>query len=82
MIVCYGAYIGKAENEMIDGLIGMPELCNLLGVGRTTIYRMIDDGRLPQPAKMGGDDNKKARVVWRESVINKVLDDIMPSADA
>jgi excisionase family DNA binding protein len=66
------------KEKLMDRLVSMNEVCEILGVGRSTVYRMIDAGRLPEPASLG--DKKKSRKVWRESVITKTLDDIMPSA--
>lgn len=62
----------------VDGLIGMPEACKIFGVGRSSLYRMIEDGRIPTPAKLG--EGSKSRVVWRRSVLMAALDEIMPSA--
>jgi prophage regulatory protein len=30
-----------------------PQLCQLLGVGRTSVYAMVKAGRLPQPQRIG-----------------------------
>ncbi len=63
----------------IDPLVQMSELCKITGLSRSTVYRMIDDGRICAPAKIG--DGPKSRVVWRESVVREFLDKLMPSAD-
>lgn len=40
------------------------------GRGRTTIYRDIEDGRLPKPVKLG------ARLYWPEDAIDAALDEL------
>lgn len=44
------------------------EVCALLGLGRTTVYRLIRLGRLPAPEKMG---LRVAR--WRAGDVLEVL---------
>lgn len=65
----------------MDGLISIAEFVKLTGLSRSSVYRMIDDGRIPKPAKIGDDGSKQARRVWRKSVVSSYLDSIMPSAD-
>ena len=49
-------------------LLTFSELRTILGGrGRTTIYRDVSAGRLPQPIRLGG------RVYWREEEIEAVL---------
>lgn len=44
------------------------------GRGRTTVYRDIELGRLPQPIKLGG------RLYWVESQIDDALALLIPQA--
>ena len=37
------------------------------GRGRTTIYRDVEEGRIPQPIKLGG------RLYWIESQVDEAL---------
>lgn len=60
---------------MNDRLIRRNEAAAFLSVGKTTLDRMIVDGRLPKPLKMS------ARIVgWRESTLKNVLDKIEAAA--
>ena len=60
---------------MNDRLIRRNEAAAFLSVGKTTLDRMIVDGRLPKPLKMS------ARIVgWRESTLKNVLDQIEAAA--
>jgi prophage regulatory protein len=72
-----GSSVNKGENTM-DGFIGFNQVRELIGVGRTTLYRMIDDGRIPKPGNLAGGYGTK--VVWRQSVINEWMDTVAPSA--
>lgn len=56
-------------SEKVDKrLIGVRNLCEMLDVARTTIYRLKDSGRLPQPLKLGGS------VKWRKDEIDAWVD--------
>lgn len=44
------------------------------GRGRTTVYRDIEFGRLPQPIKLGG------RLYWIESQVDDALADLTSQA--
>ncbi|WP_331297196.1 helix-turn-helix transcriptional regulator [Methylobacterium hispanicum] len=55
---------------MNDRLIRRAEAASFLGIGVSTLDRMIASGRMPQPIKMS------PRVVgWRESVLQSLLDE-------
>ena len=36
-------------SDKIDRIARMPEVLALVGVGRTTLYKMVRDGRFPAP---------------------------------
>jgi len=56
-------------------LLNFTEMRTLLGGrGRTTVYRDIELGRLPQPIKIGG------RLYWREDQVEAFLQE-MADAD-
>ncbi|WP_243611643.1 helix-turn-helix transcriptional regulator [Shimia aestuarii] len=44
------------------------------GRGRTTVYRDVEEGRLPQPIKLGG------RLYWIESQVDEALAGAHPEA--
>ncbi len=52
-------------------LLTFKDLRTILGGrGRTTIYRDVAAGRLPQPTKIGG------RLYWREDEINAFVEEL------
>ncbi len=55
------------ENE-IGRLISMASLVAMLGLSRSTIYKMIKDGTFPKPIKIGA-----RRIAWRIDAVDKWL---------
>jgi len=53
-----------------DRLLKVSELAKFLGVAPSTIYRWLDNGKLPQPYEIGD-----AAVRWRMSEINQWLEE-------
>jgi prophage regulatory protein len=51
-----------------DRLLTMRELTRATSLSRTTVYRMVDEGTLPPPLKIG-----KSRIAWRASSIARWL---------
>lgn len=49
---------------MHDKFLRRPEVENLTGLSRSTIYSMISNGEFPKPVRIG-----RRAVAWRESVI-------------
>ena len=49
---------------MQDRFLRRPEVENLTGLSRSTIYSMISNGEFPKPVRIG-----RRAVAWRESVI-------------
>jgi prophage regulatory protein len=41
------------------------------GRGRTTVYRDVEEGRLPKPIKLGG------RLLWVESQVDEALNSML-----
>lgn len=56
-------------------IIRLPEVKNLTGLSRSTLYAMIADGMFPKPVRLG-----KRAVGWPESVIAEWLISRTPSA--
>ncbi len=52
-----------------DRLIRFREVMNLTGWGRTSIYRLVEEGRFPKPCKIG-----LRSVAWKESEIQKYIE--------
>lgn len=53
---------------MKNRLIRRPEVLNLVGLSRATIYLMMAEGRFPKPVKVG-----LRAVAWREADIEAWL---------
>ena len=56
---------------MTKRFIGYAELTAKIGVGRSQIRRMVDDGRLPQPIRLGG--HRTSRTVWWEHEVDAAM---------
>lgn len=41
------------NNNQIDTLIKLPEVCRQAGFGKSAIYEMISAGSFPEPIKLG-----------------------------
>ena len=52
-------------------LIGRAEVEELLGVSRPTVFRMVRDGRLPRPIKIGPKSNR-----WRGKDILAIVENM------
>lgn len=65
------------ENYRQERYLRMPELRKKLGgIGRSTVWRWVRDGRLPQPIRLGGRFS-----VWPEDAIDAVLKKQATQAD-
>lgn len=51
-----GNEVDKTENEprRTTRLIRLPEVRHRVGLGRSTIYRWVAEGRFPRPVQLGG----------------------------
>lgn len=54
-----------ASNPSSEGLLKMRDICKLTKLGRSTIYRLIDDQSFPEPKRIG------RSVRWQADVINQ-----------
>ncbi len=52
----------------LDRLLTLKDLTRATSLSRTTIYRMVNEGTLPAPIKIG-----KSRIAWRASSIARWL---------
>jgi prophage regulatory protein len=53
----------------VDRIVRFKEFLNLTGLGRSTVYKLIHEGKLTRPLKIG------ARAVgWRASYVNSFLE--------
>jgi len=56
------------ENPMVPTILRRTELEQRLGLSRSSIYKMMDDGEFPRPFKIG-----RRAVGWREEDIETWL---------
>ena len=54
---------------MQDRFLRRPEVENLTGLSRSTIYLMISNGEFPKPVRIG-----RRAVAWRESAIQSWIE--------
>lgn len=53
----------------INGLVRLPKVIEFVGVGKSTLYKLISEGRFPPPVKIAGGRSSG----WRLSDINTWL---------
>lgn len=60
----------EIANSFIHRKLNAEQLCHHLGVSRSTLTRMVADGRIPHPKKtLGGD-----KYWWQDEVDNSMLE--------
>ena len=52
---------GATEARRVTRLIRLPEVQHRVGLGRSTIYRWMAEGKFPRPVQLGG-----YSVAWQE----------------
>lgn len=57
---------GATELRRLTRLIRLPEVQHRVGLGRSTIYRWMAEGRFPKPVQLGG-----YVVAWPEDEIER-----------
>jgi len=55
-------------DEVGDYLLSVKDVMRLLGVSRTTVYRLLADDSLPKPIKLG-----LRRIAWRASDLRRYI---------
>ena len=63
-----------SANRKCPRFLRLPEVLNLVGVTRSTLYRWMDAGTFPKQISVGGNT-----VVWVESAVNSWMEDQMAS---
>ncbi|WP_261388824.1 helix-turn-helix transcriptional regulator [Qipengyuania gaetbuli] len=63
-IVGEGVAKGATETRRVTRLIRLPEVQHRVGLGRSTIYRWISEGKFPKPVPLGG-----YSVAWAEDEV-------------
>ena len=56
---------GATESRRVTRLIRLPEVQHRVGLGRSTIYRWMSEGKFPKPMPLGSHS-----VAWAEEDIN------------
>ena len=54
--------------DVVGRVVGVTELAKRLGVSRSTLHRMVKDGNIPEPMKLG-----TRRIGWRDATIDEWL---------
>ena len=55
---------GATETRRVTRLIRLPEVQHRVGLGRSTIYRWMAEGKFPKPVQLGG-----YSVAWAEDEV-------------
>jgi len=55
---------GATEPRRVTRLIRLPEVQHRVGLGRSTIYRWMAEGKFPKPVQLGG-----YSVAWAEDEV-------------
>ena len=63
-IVGEGVAKGATETRRVTRLIRLPEVQHRVGLGRSTIYRWMAEGKFPKPVQLGG-----YAVAWSEAEV-------------
>ncbi|WP_371639966.1 helix-turn-helix transcriptional regulator [Synechococcus sp. N19] len=63
-----------SSNKAQPRFLRLPEVLNLVGVTRSTLYRWMDAGTFPKQISVGGNT-----VVWVESAVTAWMEDQMAS---
>jgi prophage regulatory protein len=53
------------ETRRVSRLIRLPEVQHRVGLGRSTIYRWMSEGKFPKPVQLGG-----YAVAWAEDEVD------------
>ncbi len=61
---------GATEPRRVTRLIRLPEVQHRVGLGRSTIYRWMAEGKFPKPVQLGG-----YSVAWAEDDVQAWIAD-------
>lgn len=56
---------GATEARRVTRLLRLPEVQHRVGLGRSTIYRWMNEGKFPKPVQLGGHS-----VAWLQDEID------------
>lgn len=66
--------MSQIENTPVDRLLRLPEVLNMIGVSRPTLYRMIKAGTFPAPIKQGTISS------WPQSKVSAYINSMLSAA--
>lgn len=55
---------------MLTPYLSIKDISGLTGLGKTTIYRRVNDGTFPKPVKIGG------RALWKQDELVCALEEL------
>ena len=61
-------------SDDLDPLLALPRVRGVLGVGTTTVYKLVKNGELAKARRIKG----TSRVGWRTSDVKRYLDGLPP----
>ena len=61
-----------------ESLVNPDDVCRYLGIDRSTLYRWVDEGRIRQPIRLGGEGEREVRR-WRQSELDADMDSTRPN---
>ena len=59
------------ESRDTERMLNLFEVCDMAGVSKSTIYRMVEAGTFPAPVHVGPRASR-----WRQSAINQWLESL------
>jgi len=68
--------MAHGDQRGLDPIIRLPEVVELTGLSRSSIYRMATEGRFPAPLKLGARSSG-----WRASSIAQWIESRQPAGD-
>jgi len=58
-----------SRSDDLPQLIKVGQVCDMLSVSRSTIYRWVEMGEFPKPITLGQDEEKRSAVRWDRKVV-------------
>ena len=63
--------MAQNQTEQEERLLRLPEVMARLGIARSSVWRMVAEGKLPKPVKLA-----PRTTVWRNSEISAFIDSL------
>ncbi len=65
---------GQQDKLTIDPLLTPSEVCSYLKIHRSTLHRLVKEGRVPPPICLRGGKGERTAKRWRLSAIDAYLE--------